>query len=51
MLPILVNLTAPKPFGVKSIPTFESSPVADNVGLFVVAAFERVNHLQQNQLL
>ena len=45
MLPMLVNLTAPKPFGVKSIPTFESPPVPESVGLLVVAAFAKVNSL------
>ena len=36
---------APRPFGVKSIPTFESPPVADKVGLLVVAALASVTSL------
>ena len=37
------NTVSPVPFGFMAISIFESSPVADNVGSFPVAAFAIVN--------
>lgn len=39
---LAVTLNSPVPFGVTSMPTFVSSPVADSVGLLPVAAFATV---------